>query len=103
MKDLVRNASDEEQVKEAADAEKRARRRELEDVKFILTHPQGRRFIWRYLALCDRTSADNSGSWTYFKEGERNIANMIKADVIQADPQALLKMMMENSKERDNV
>jgi len=93
---LVRNAADPEQVKEAEGKAKRGREREISDVAYLLQFPQFRRFVWRYLEPLDRISAQQSGSWTYFAEGERNQALKIKADIIEANPQALVDMMIEN-------
>lgn len=98
-KELVRNASDEGQIKHAKQREKKQRDVELDDVRFILATPQGRRVLWKYMSLCDRISASDSGSWTYFKEGERNVALRIKTDVVEASPDALLLMMKENKGE----
>ncbi len=87
---------EEELEQDKRDSEKAKKREaELEDIRTVLKMPHGRRFIWRYLSLCDRISAMDSGSWTYFKEGERNICLKIKADVVQADPDSFLKMMNE--------
>ncbi len=102
MNSQVKNAADPTQVKKAGDKDKRGRERELNDVRLVLSSPQGRRFLFRYLETCDRISAEHSGSWTYFKEGERNIALKIKADIVEADPEALLTMMLENKKERES-
>lgn len=100
MSDGHRNLADEKQVKDLGQKAKFRRENELADVAHVLSSPQGRRFIWRYLALCDRISADNSGSWTYFNEGERNVAIKIKTEVIEAAPDMFIKMMME-SRERE--
>lgn len=90
------NAASESAVKESATKAKRSKDQELEDLRLLLKTPHFRRFIWRYIAICDRISAHQSGSWTYFNEGERNIANQIKAEVVAAAPEALLQMMQEN-------
>jgi len=97
---LVRNAADPAQVKEAERKERFGRERELEDVRFILQTLQGRRLIWRYLALCGvfRTSFTGN-SHTFFNEGERNIGLKLLADVNEADPESYLKMMKESKSE----
>ena len=45
MKPLVKNAADPGQVKEAESKLKRHRERELNDVRAVLSTPEGRRFI----------------------------------------------------------
>ena len=94
----VKNAADEGQVKESEGKAKRSREGELEDVRVLLNQPAGRRFFWRYLSILDRISAHQSGSWTYFNEGERNIVLKMKADIVAASPKMYVQMMEENSK-----
>lgn len=96
MKVAVKNAADIEQVKEADGKAKRSRKDELDDVRHVLSSPQGRRFFWRYLAILDRISAHQSGSWTYFNEGERNIVLKMKAELIAASPILFMQMEQEN-------
>lgn len=96
MKPAVENAANESQVKSADNRNKSEREQHLNDVRFILSNPQGRRFLWKQLAVCDRISAQASGSLTYFAEGERNAALKIKADIVEASPEAFLQMMKEN-------
>lgn len=94
---LVRNASDEVQVKDAKIKVKMGREQEVNDLKFILATEQGRRFMWRYLEMCGvyRTSFTGS-SETYFLEGQRNIGLKLIADIVEADPDAYLKMIKAN-------
>lgn len=84
------NVADETQVKEAGRKEKYKRTRELDDLRTVLSTPQGRRFIWKMLSSCDVISARQEAVWTYFYEGERNVANRLKADVIEADRKSVV-------------
>jgi hypothetical protein len=97
MKPLVKNAADEEQVREAKGKAKLGRDRELDDVREILSSPAGRRFYWRYLEECKlyKQCADHSGSWTYFNEGQRNIGLKLLSDLNEACPEAYLVMLKE--------
>lgn len=99
---LVRNAADPNQVRGAAQREKFGREAELRDVAFILSSEQGRRFIWRYLGLAgvERQSFTGDVNWGLFHEGQRSIGSLIKMDIVEADPMALIKMMQE-AKSRD--
>lgn len=96
------NAADEAQVKEAAIRVKRGRQQELMDVVFLLSDKRGRRFFWRYLTTCGvfKSSADNSGSWTYFNEGRRDIGLQLLADVDAASPESYAVMLRESKEEQ---
>lgn len=96
---LVKNAADEKQVKAAGDKEKRGREQELNDVRALMTSREGRRFMYRLINhLChfDAISATQSGSWTYFQDGERNIGRLIKSDIYEASIDAFHLMEKEN-------
>jgi hypothetical protein len=97
VKPIVKNASDEAQVKGAEEKQKRAGEREMDDVKNVLATDSGRRFCWKYL---ERTgvfrSSFTGNSTTFYNEGMRNIGLMLMADITSADPAAFLLMMQEN-------
>lgn len=99
---VVSNAADEGQVKEAAVKVKRGRNQEIQDIAFILGDKRGRRFYWRYLSSCGvyKSSADNSGSWTYFNEGRRNVGLSLMADMDEAAPEAYALMLKESKEEQ---
>lgn len=98
---MVSNAADEKQVKDAERKGKLAKDNELSDVKFILSTEAGRRFIWKTLERCKvyELSFNHSGAITSFNEGMRNIGLIILSDVMGASPEAYLQMMKENKKE----
>lgn len=100
---LVGNAADEEQVAEAQEKELRGRELELEDLRFVLGTPQGRRMIWRYLSRCGvyQTSFSENTNTTYFREGERNIGLVIHAEALEASSDLFLKMMQEAESEKN--
>lgn len=90
---------DPEPKKQKEDEQTRLNRekQELEDLAFVLSSPQGRRFVWSYLQVNRvlKISADASGSMTYFKEGIRNSANKMFAQILKAAPEAYIQMMKE--------
>lgn len=96
-KALVGNAADPEQVKWAGEREQSNRQREINDVAYVLSTRQGRRFIWRL--LCDagiyRSSFHTNGSMVYFNEGRRDVGLKLLAEVSEADPMAPHMMAME--------
>ena len=101
-KALVKNAADVDQVKSAESKQKRKRDYELDDVRYILASPQGRRFFWKYLDFCGvfRTSFTGN-SQTFFNEGLRNVGLKMLSDLNDADPNAYVKIMNEQKGELD--
>ena len=76
-----------------------ARRSELEDIAFVLSTPQGRRFYWRLLTRCGIFRSSYTGdNQTFYNEGERNIGLLLMAELNEADPDAYLKMLKESRK-----
>lgn len=87
---------------EALDAQRKAqadnaRRTHVEDVKWLMSSPRGRRLVWWLLAKCgvNRTSFNNSGSVMAFNEGQRNIGLVLQAEVLDAAPEAYVTMLNE--------
>lgn len=101
-KALVGNASDSEQVKNAKRSEESKRNQELNDVEFVLSTPQGRRFLWRLLGVCHVFKTSFTGnSTTFFNEGKRDIGLRLLADINESSPDSYLKMMQEAKKEQN--
>lgn len=73
------------------------RRQELEDFKWLLAHPQGRRITTRLLeqAGVNRTSFNHSGSIMAFNEGRRDIGLFITAEALEASPEGYFKLLKE--------
>lgn len=95
-KPFVKNAADLQQVAEADGKSKRGRDRELNDVRFLLSLPEGKRFLWRYLGICRlfETSFRMSAEMAYF-EGIRSVGLKLLADITESNPQAFVDMMKE--------
>lgn len=94
---LVKNASDPQQVKDAATRETLARRDELDDVRHVMSTAQGRRFVWRLLhsgKLLESCFTENSIRMA-FLEGCRNQATKLFADIDAACPELFDKMRQE--------
>lgn len=92
-------------VKRRAAEDRLDRRKELEDVAFILGTEQGRRFYWRYMVLCGLFKSSFTGNnTTFFNEGERNIGLRLQADLNESNPNAYLQMLSESKlKEKPNA
>lgn len=74
-----------------------ARRKEIEDLKWLMTHEPGRRFMWRLLEAAGvyRTSFNNSGSITAFNEGQRNVGLRFLAEIHEHLPERYVQMLKE--------
>lgn len=77
-----------------------ARKTFIEDVRWLMSSPRGRRLVWWLLGKCgvNRTSFNNSGSVMAFNEGQRNIGLLLQAEVIEASPEAYMTMLTEQRK-----
>ncbi len=87
------NAADEEELSRA-DLDQR---RQDDDLRWVLSDPRGRRFLWEMLGRCGlyRLSYEHSGSATMFKEGERNIGLTLVARITEVDHSAYLLAQQE--------
>lgn len=101
MSKQLQNTADEAQVKEAQGKDKRKADRAKEDLRFVLSSPNGRRVLWGVLEKCRiyTGSADNSGSWTYFNEGRRSVGLDLIADIIAIDQKLFIELQKENFNE----
>ena len=91
----LRGHEREAEADEAVAREKR--RKELEDVKWMMAHPQGRRIAARVLdqAGVNRSSFNHSGSLMAFNEGRRDIGLWFTAEMLEATPTGYLKLLTE--------
>lgn len=91
----------EAEVEETVAREKR--RRELEDLKWLMAHPQGRRIVSRLLeeAGVNRTTFNHSGSVMAFNEGKRHVGLFLTAEVLEASPDGYFKLLKEYQGKND--
>lgn len=87
------------QQQEAADAQAEARRVQVEDIRWMLKHKEGRRVMWRLLSEAGiyRTSFNNSGSVTAFNEGKRHIGLVLVNEINEVAPEQFLAMLKEHA------
>lgn len=73
------------------------RRKELEDLRWLLGHPQGRRIVTRLLdeAGVFRSSFNHSGSLMAFSEGKRHIGLFLTGELMEASADGYLKILKE--------
>lgn len=99
-KSLVKNAADEKQVKKAKRAEKTDREKELDDLRFVLGTPQGRRVLHRVLSQCGVYRPSFTGNrFGDFNEGQRNIGLYLLSEITEAKESRLYQMQQENKPE----
>ena len=95
----VRNAADPEQVKDAEEKDKFRREGELLDIKAVLSMPEGRRFIWRMLSFCKTFgSIWEQNAKIHYNSGQQDVGHFLMAEIIEAEPRALLEMMESQQK-----
>lgn len=74
------------------------RRREVGDLTWLMANAQGRRIVWRLLQRAGvyTSSFSHSGSVMAFNEGRRDMGLFLLAEVSDASPSGLLKLITEN-------
>jgi hypothetical protein len=93
-KAYVKNAADPKQVKEGGRKERDRRKAELEDIRFLLETPQGKRFIWRLLGHCKTfESIWESSAKVHYNAGMQDLGHFLMGEVVAANDEALLEMM----------
>lgn len=93
------DASDKNAVqKRTADAKRKEAKR-LNGLKQLCDSADGRAWLWELLKACgfSRTSFSPEPATMAFREGERNVALRILAEISRVSPDTYLKMQKENS------
>jgi hypothetical protein len=74
------------------------RKKWLQDVKWVLSTPQGRRFYWGLMARCKafKDGFVESTNLSYFQKGQRTIGIGMLEDLLEADSSKYLQMVQEN-------
>ena len=82
-------------VREAQEAN--ARKTFVDDLKWVMSSPRGRRFVWWLLSVAGvyRLSFNNSGSVTAFNEGQRNVGLRLQAEITDSCHTDYLRMHAE--------
>ena len=95
----MNNAGDEEQVQDLQNQIAVKRRQELEDIRNLTRNPSGLRFLKRLFAegkVFQTTFTGNSQ--TFFLEGHRNLALKFLHDVVEAAPETLPRLMLQEER-----
>ena len=88
-------------------AAEQRRKRELNDIRKVLSLPEGRRLIWRMLGLCGMFRTvyiPKDTNATFVEIGKKEIGLGILGDVTDAKPEAYYQMYFEavNDKKQDD-
>lgn len=77
--------------------QKKIHERDIADMNFILSTPLGRRFLWALMGRCRvYSSVAASLDWMPYAAGQQDIGHYIQSRIIDADPESLVKMMLES-------
>lgn len=94
---LVKNVADPDQVKRAEREVNLKSRDSRDDIIWILSTTQGRRFLWKVLEQCGvYRNAMTGSSQTFFNLGQQSIGQSLLAEITAASPEAWVQMMKEN-------
>lgn len=80
----------------------RKREQQVEDLKWLLAHAQGRRIMARIFDRTGirRTPFHTSGSQMSFNAGAQNVGLWLESEVLEAAPDAYMRLLKEFA--RDN-
>ena len=99
MKQLIRNTSDEQEVREAKTKQKLIQDQYDSHLKSILSTKEGQTVIWKLLGDCRIFQSSFTGtSETYFLEGKRSVGLSLLADIMRVEPDSFITMQ-KNKKE----
>lgn len=79
------------------DKAKLKRQQQIDDIKWLMAHAAGRRFVSRLLEESGafRTSFHSSGSTMAFNEGRKHIGYFLTGELLEITPDGYLKLLKE--------
>lgn len=97
---MVKNAADEQQVKDAKHKEQRKSERDLNDLAWVMSAREGRRYVWRLLTHCKVFgSVWSSSALIHYNSGMQDVGHYILSQINDLDPELLVLMIKENKGE----
>jgi hypothetical protein len=95
-KPLVRNASNEEQLKEAKRKESADRMQAIADMRKVVSSPEGKRVLEKIIAFCKPTqSIWNPSAAIHRDAGRQEVGHLILSMIVEADRAACATMLTE--------
>mgnify|MGYP001589554210 CR=1 FL=1 len=97
MNDLVKNAADPRQVRNAGRKERDRRSQEIADLQAVLRLPEARRVLWRLLEWSEylRNPTHARGDMTHQNIGRADAGRFLLSEIVEADEDKLYLMMQE--------
>lgn len=93
---MVRNGSDREQVRRAAQEARRQRKLDLADLQFVLSSVAGRRFLFRVISrLRPNDRFWEPGDLMHYKAGRHDVAVELLNEIDEVNPDAWIQMQQE--------
>lgn len=91
----LQTQADEEAAQQ--DAAKLARQQQVDDLKWLMAHPQGRRLVARIFERTGirRTPFNTNGSTMAFNAGAQNVGLWLEAEVLEIAPDKYMSMLKE--------
>lgn len=100
---LTKSASDPAAQRIARQVEKTNRWMELEDVRAVISTPNGRRFIWRLLQECHVfDSIWEPSARIHYWAGQQDIGHFLQREIEAAKPEVMW-MMAKESREKEEA
>lgn len=98
---IVTNAASPKQVEGARKRVRNRAREKRDDMRAILAMPEGRRFLWRLLGQCKvyESVFDREATVMAFRSGAQDVGHFVLAEIVEAQPDAYLQMMIEHHQE----
>lgn len=74
-----------------------ARQQQVDDLKWLMAHPQGRRIVARIFDRTGirRTPFSTNGSTMAFNAGAQNVGLWLEAEVVETAPDGYMRMLKE--------
>jgi hypothetical protein len=97
MRDPLDLPGQEADEAEQAEKAKVLRQQQVDDIKWLMGHTPGRRFVTRLLEETGlrRTSFHTSGSLMALNEGRKQLGYFLEGELLEITPEGYLKLLME--------
>lgn len=91
----------------SGESDSKQKEKYLNDLQWVVSTPQGRRFIWAILERCSafKDKYYEETNYTYFRKGQRNIGLQLFNDVLDVSPNIYSQMKQERDSQetRENI
>lgn len=97
MRDPIDQQAQAEQDKAQQAAADFRRQQQIDDIKWLMAHAAGRRFVSRLLEETGtfRTSFHTNGSTMAFNEGRKHLGYFLTAELLEITPEPYFKLLKE--------